>query len=110
MMGCWMVFGPVVGVIEASWTPIDAKLFQCFSVTEPVEPHIHCFGAFWLNLAVDDAFGGRIVDLDWRGWLWMTELFEDESDIDGFSSVDVESGELSFGCGGHNILDDLGDI
>ena len=38
----------------------------------------------------------------------MSELLEDLSDVDCLSSRNVECPEFRFGCGGHDIFDDLG--
>ena len=71
-MGCWMMFGPIISMVEFSGAPVDAEMFLAFSVTEPVEGHVHGFSVLWLDLAIDDAFGSGVVGLKGLGWLFMT--------------------------------------
>jgi hypothetical protein len=107
VMGCWMIFGLVISIVEFSGAPVDAGLFLAFSVAEPVAAHVHGFSAFWLYLAIDDAFGSGVVGLKGHGWLFMTEFFEDNANEDGFVRHDVKGREFSFGSGSHDMLDDM---
>ena len=49
-----MVFGPIVGIIELTWPPIYSELLLTFSVSEPMEAHVRCFGYLWLDFPIDD--------------------------------------------------------
>ena len=70
MMRCWMVFCPVVRIVRGAQAPEKVKLFLTDAeILQPVEVHVHGFGAFWLDPFVDNAFGGGIVDLQGGGWL-----------------------------------------
>ena len=62
MLG-WMMFGPIIRIIEFSRAPVNAKLFLAFSVPEPMESHVHGLCSFWLYFAVDDSIGHWIVRL-----------------------------------------------
>jgi hypothetical protein len=33
MMFGWVVFSPVIGIVEFAWAPVDAELFLAFSVS-----------------------------------------------------------------------------
>ncbi len=67
-----MMFHPVVGVVRGAGAPVKLKLFLVdAAIRQPMETHIHGFGTFWLDLFVDDAFGGGIVDLNGGGRLFV---------------------------------------
>ena len=58
----FVVFGsvvlcPIVCIIKFPRTPIESELFLAFSVSEPVESHVHGFGSLRLYFAVDHPFG-----------------------------------------------------
>ena len=88
-MGCWMVFGPIVGVIEYTRSPIELELLLCFSVPEPVEAHIHGLCAFGLDFAIDDSFCSGVVCLDGGGWLGVSKFLKNGADVDCFLCIDV---------------------
>ena len=50
-----VMFGEVVGTITVPWLPVDSELALVFAVFEPVEAHIHVFGASGLDLVVGDS-------------------------------------------------------
>ena len=50
MMGRCLPFSPVITPIERSQPPLKTKLFLTFSISDPMEPHIHALGTFWLDL------------------------------------------------------------
>ena len=52
VMCCWMMFCPVIGIIQLTWSPIYSELFLTFPVSQPMESYVHCFGAFWLNFTI----------------------------------------------------------
>ena len=74
MVRCWMMFCPVVGVVCGTRAPEKSKLFLDVAIPQPVETHVHGFGAFWLYPFVEDAFGSGIVDLDRGGWLFVSHF------------------------------------
>jgi hypothetical protein len=47
------MFCPVVRVVLLAWAPIESELLLAFSIAEPVEGHVHCFGSFGLDFAID---------------------------------------------------------
>ena len=66
--GGGMVFGDVVGSVQAAPLPVDHELSLGFTVLQPVEVHVDSFGASLFDGLVADAFGGGVVSLDscWR--------------------------------------------
>ena len=71
-----MVLGPVVSMVESSRGPKDLELFLAHAVAEPVNAHVHSFGTALLHGVVKDAFGGAVVSLERRWWLWMAKKFK----------------------------------
>jgi len=71
----------VVCKVRLPRLPIYAKLFLRFAVAEPVESHVHCFRAFWLNFVIYHAFRRQIVGLDWCSWLRVSHFGKDLSHI-----------------------------
>ena len=64
MMGCAVVLGPVVGSVVGTATPVDTKLILGFAASQPVETHVHGFGASRLNVVGDNSVGGAVVSLN----------------------------------------------
>ena len=104
------MFGPVIGVICFAWSPIESELFLALAVAKPMESHVHCFGAFWLDFAVDDGVRHRVVSLDGGGRLFVAQLLENYSYVDGFTCHDIEGGKFGFGGGRHDMFDDVCDV
>ena len=102
-----MVFGVVIGIVEFSWAPIDAKLFLAFAVSQLVETHVHCFGAFWHHFSVDDAICHRVVGLQGGGRLLVSHLFQYDAHIHGLPGHYVKRRQFSL-CGrGHDMSNDV---
>jgi hypothetical protein len=49
-----VVFGPVVGSVVDSRTPVISELSLGVTTTKPVKTHVHGFGVSWLDVVVDD--------------------------------------------------------
>jgi hypothetical protein len=64
MMGRRMMLGEVVGLIGFTWLPVDDELALVNSVADPIETHVHGFGAALFDRIVGDAFGAFVVGLD----------------------------------------------
>ena len=80
MFGC-VVLGPIVGEILFTRSPIDAELALAFVVSEPVEVHVLCFGAFWLDFVVNDCISHSIVLMEGGSRLLMAEFLQNDSDV-----------------------------
>ena len=66
-----VMLGPVIGIVELAWSPVNAKLLLTLAVTKPVETHVHGFGALRLHFAIDDPVCHGIVRLQRRGGLFV---------------------------------------
>ncbi len=84
------MFGPVVCSVVGSWVPVVSKLALRLMAEKPLESHVHCFSATWLDLVRDDTMCCAIVGLDGCGRLLVAHLFEEVSHWDYFTGVDVE--------------------
>ena len=65
-----MVLGKVIRLVGRARLPVDSDLALLDSISDPVEPHVHGFGAFRLDGFVGDAFGCGVVGLD-RCWAFL---------------------------------------
>ena len=52
------MFGAVIVHIGSSWSPIVTKLILRTPASEPLEAHVHCFGAFGDDGIFCDPSGG----------------------------------------------------
>jgi hypothetical protein len=105
MVQCTMMFGLIVGSVVGSWTPVVAKSALGVMAPQPVESHVHCFGAAWLNVVGDDAMGCAIVGLDGCGKLLVAHLFKEVLHGDCFKGINVKGTKFGFGCTGHDGLE-----
>ena len=89
VVSCCMMLCPIVSVIELAWTPVKAELLLCFSIAEPMESHIHCFGSFGCDFTIDDCVCHGIICLDGSGWLFVAHLLQNDSYVHCLSCHDV---------------------
>ncbi len=73
---CTVVLGPVVSFVGMSRTPEESELVLGFPASEPMESHVHGFGAFGLNVVVHNAHGCCVVGLHRNGRLLVAHLFK----------------------------------
>ena len=73
---CAVMLGSVVSLIGWSRALEILELILCFLASEPMESHVHCFGASRLNAVVHNAKGCCVVGMHWGGWLLVAHLFE----------------------------------
>ncbi len=102
------MFGPVVSSVVGSWLPIVSILALRLTAAKPMESHVHCFSAAWLDIVGDDTICCAIVGLDGCGRLLVANLFKELSHWDCFMGVDVEGTKFGFGCTGHDGLEIFG--
>jgi hypothetical protein len=110
MVHCTMMFGKIVGLVVGYWMPGVAELALGVTAPQPVESHVHCFGASWLNVVGDDTMGCAVVGLDGCGRLLVAHLFEEVSHGDCFLDVNVKGTKFGFGCTGHDGLEYFGNV
>ncbi len=102
------MFGPVVGSVVGSWAPVVSKSALGITAAKPMESHVHCFIAVWLDVVGDDAMCCAVVGLDGCGRLLLAHLFEEVLHGDCFTGVDVEGAKFGFGRTGHDSLENFG--
>jgi hypothetical protein len=70
----WMLLGEVIGLIGSARLPVnnDMKLFDTFA--NPVQTHVHGFGAVTLYNVSGDYFGTFVVCLYGSTRLWITQF------------------------------------
>ncbi len=101
-----MIFGPVVGLVVGA--PIVSKLALGITAAKPIESHVHCFSAAWLDIVCDDAMCCAVVGLDGCGRLLVAHLFKEVSHGDCFIGIDVKGAKFGFGHAGHDSLENFG--
>jgi hypothetical protein len=87
-MWCAKMFGVIVPMVVRSGLPIDKELALVLSVSDPVKPHVHCFGLALLDSFVGDATSCEVIGLNWGGRLGMPHKFEGSSDGATFLSIE----------------------
>jgi hypothetical protein len=79
MMGCRMMLCEVISQVGFTGPQIEAELLFSLPILQPLEPHIHQFGALWLIFRINKPFGGGVICLDWCFWLRVTHFNKDMS-------------------------------
>ena len=75
-----MMFCEVIGAVGRAAVPVDMVLVLTDAVADPVETHVHSFGAFLFDGVVGEAGGCGVVSLDWRSGLWVAEFCEGDTE------------------------------
>ena len=104
------VLGPIISSVARSASPVDAELFLRRPVSQPMETHVHCFGAFGLDIIGHDSLRCRVVRLHGRARLWVPQFFEGLPRGYGLPAVNIHRSNLRLAGGSHDGSDDLGDI
>ena len=65
------MLGVVVANVSDARLPVDEELTLSCAIAYPVKSHIDRFRSFLFDGVVGEAVGGRVVNLDWRGRLWV---------------------------------------
>ena len=71
-----MVLVVIVAQFIDAGLPLDEKLTLACVVAYPIKAHVGRFLSFLLHGVVVEAVGGGVVDLDWRGRLWVPQFAE----------------------------------
>lgn len=98
MMG-WMVLGEVVGVIVFTFLPMHIELPLFDAVTRPIITHVNGLGAFLLDGVIDDAFGTRVVGLDWCGRLRVAKVLQGGAEYTSFLCIVEDCTNFCFSGG-----------
>ena len=105
-----MVLRPVVSVGELAWAPIDAESVLAFTIAQPIEIHVYGLCLFWLDFSVYNTLCCGVVSLERGGRLRVAHFHQDDANEDSLSGHDVQHHQFSFGGGGHDMFDDVGNI
>ena len=71
-----MVLGVIVAQVSDAGLPVDEELTLACVVAYPIKAHVDRFRSFLLDGVVGKAVGSGVVDLDWRGRLWVPQFAE----------------------------------
>ena len=66
------MLGVVVVKVGDTRLPVDEELALACAIAYPIKAHVDRFRYFLFDGVVGEAVGGRVVDLDWSGRLWVT--------------------------------------
>ena len=66
----------IVAQVCDAGLPVDEELTLDCAVAYPIQVYVDCFRSFLLDGVVGKAVCGGVVDLDWRGGLWVTQFAE----------------------------------
>ena len=58
-----MMFGEVIGQIDAAFSPINEKLPLTYTVSDPIKTHVNGFGLTLFDGIIDDSQCGAIICL-----------------------------------------------
>ena len=92
-----MMLGPIICSVVFARAPIEFELLLGFAATEPMETHVHRFGATGLDVVVDDSKCGTVVGFDWGFGLFVAHLCEELAYWNCFTGIDVKCSKLGFG-------------
>ena len=102
-----MMFCKIVCPIQFAFSPQDMELVLPDSITDPVESHVYCFGAFLFDGVVGNSGRCGVVSDDGCGWLGVAEFFEANADGAGLFGVVEHCCKFSFGCRQDDFAEDL---
>ena len=67
-----MMLGVLVSQVSDAQILVDEELTLACAIAYPIKAHVGRFQSFLFDGVVGEAVGGRVVDLDWSGRLWVT--------------------------------------
>ena len=71
-----MVLVVIVDQVFDAGLPVDEELNLACAVADPIIAHADHFRLFLLGCVFGEAVGGGVVNLDWRGWIWVPQFAE----------------------------------
>ena len=100
------MLGEVVSHIGRSSPPEELELFLLYSISNPIKPHIECFGQVLFHGGVEDAGSCRVIieDRSAVGRLGVTELGEGYSHWACLLGGEENTSGFCFRRGTHNIF------
>ncbi len=82
------MFGEIICPVGGAGAPENVKLSLMLAVTEPIEVHVHSFGAFLLDSVIGNPAGSVVVSLEWGSQLQVAQFFQ--GSMDGAEGLDIE--------------------
>ena len=67
-----MMLGVVVAKVSDTRMLVDEELAFACAIAYQIKSHVNRFRSFLLDDVIGKAVGGRVVNLDWSGRLWVT--------------------------------------
>ena len=61
----------IVAQVFYAGLPVDEEMTLYCAVAYPIKAHVDCFQSFLIDGVVGKAVGVGVVNLDWRGRLWV---------------------------------------
>ena len=71
-----MVLGVIVAQVSDAGLPVNEELPLACAVVDPIKAHVNRFRSFVFDGVVGEAVDGGVVDLDWRGRLFLPKFAE----------------------------------
>jgi hypothetical protein len=105
MMRWGMMLGKIICTIIDSFVPVEAELFVCGTVAEPVPVHVPSL----LDVGMDKAVRRQVVGLQGCNRLGMAQGLKGNLAGYCFLSIAVDPTGLGFGCRGHYSTDGSAD-
>ena len=107
MMARRMVLGMIVAEVLLARSPVDKKLSLSDAIANPVETHIHGFGAFLLDCVVGKSRRRGVVGLHGCGWLRVSKFGEGDADGYGFLAIVEKRADFGFSGRGHYVAENV---
>ena len=103
-----MMLGEVIGQVVGAGGPVDQELILIGAVLDPVEAHVHRFGATLLDLVIGETRCSVVVGLHWGWSLFVAEFFEGCAKTDGVFAVVEEGADFAFSSRRDHFAHDVG--
>ena len=100
------MFGAVIGYTGNAGSPIVTELALRVTTTDPVEAHVHVFGACGI---VCDPISGGVVSLEGQPWLGPAHFDDSLTKGGHLIGGDEEGRKFRLGFRVHDKFDDLGE-
>jgi hypothetical protein len=105
------VLGKIIGTIVVTFFPMHDKVAEASSVADPIKAHVHGLRASLLDCVVDDVLCARVIRLDGRCRLGMSQFVESCAKHARLLAIVEQSADFGFGGRGKNVAHDAaGDV
>ncbi len=94
-----VVFRGIITQVFLSGLIVKFEVLLSFPIKQPEVPHFHGSGVLAFDGIVDNADGGRVVDVNRCWWLWVSEFGKSETEDFGLLCIEEEGTQFGFGGG-----------